>query len=72
MLEDSLVTMTGRTVALRIYVDPSMAARAAYAMDALKRAMKWDEDTIGREYGLNLFMIVAVRDFNLEAMENRG
>jgi aminopeptidase N len=72
MLEDSLVTMTGRTVALRIYVDPGMAPRAAYAMDALKRSMKWDEDTFGREYDLDLFMIVAVRDFNFGAMENKG
>ncbi len=71
-LADSLVTMSGRTVALRIYVDPGMAPRAAYAMDALKRSMKWDEDTFGREYDLDLFMIVAVRDFNFGAMENKG
>ena len=72
VLEDKLVTMTGRTVILRIYVDPGMATRAAYAMDALKRAMKWDEETFGREYDLDLFMIVAVRDFNFGAMENKG
>jgi aminopeptidase N len=72
VLEDKLVTMTGRTVDLRIYVDPGMAPRAAYAMDALKRAMKWDEDAFGREYDLDLFMIVAVRDFNFGAMENKG
>ena len=72
VLEDKLVTMTGRTVDLRIYVDPGMAARAAYAMDALKRAMRWDEETFGREYDLDLFMIVAVRDFNFGAMENKG
>src|SRR6185437_8893846 len=72
VLEDKLVTMSGRTVALRIYVDPGMAPRAAYAMDALKRAMKWDEETFGREYDLDLFMIVAVRDFNFGAMENKG
>jgi aminopeptidase N len=71
-LADSLVTMSGRTVALRIYVDPGMAPRAAYAMDALKRSMKWDEDAFGREYDLDLFMIVAVRDFNFGAMENKG
>jgi aminopeptidase N len=64
--------MTGRTVDLRIYVDPGMAPRAAYAMDALKRSMKWDEDAWGREYDLDLFMIVAVRDFNFGAMENKG
>ena len=72
VLEDSLVTMSGRTVALKIYVDPGMSARAAYAMDALKRSMKWDEQAFGREYDLDLFMIVAVRDFNFGAMENKG
>src|SRR5436190_10631650 len=72
VLADRLVTMTGRTVELKIYVDPGMAARAAYAMDALKRSMKWDEEAFGREYDLDLFMIVAVRDFNFGAMENKG
>lgn len=72
MLEDQLVTMSGRTVDLRIYVDPGMAPRAAFAMDALKRSMKWDEEAYGREYDLDLFMIVAVRDFNFGAMENKG
>jgi aminopeptidase N len=72
VLEDSLVTMSGRTVDLRIYVDPGMAPRAAYAMDALKRSMMWDEEAFGREYDLDLFMIVAVRDFNFGAMENKG
>jgi len=71
-LADSLVTMSGRTVELKIYVDPGMAPRAAYAMDALKRSMKWDEEAFGREYDLDLFMIVAVRDFNFGAMENKG
>jgi aminopeptidase N len=72
VLEDKLVTMSGRTVDLRIYVDPGMASRAAYAMDALKRSMTWDEQAFGREYDLDLFMIVAVRDFNFGAMENKG
>ena len=72
VLDDSFVTMSGRTVDLRIYVDPGMAPRAAYAMDALKRSMKWDEEAFGREYDLDLFMIVAVRDFNFGAMENKG
>ncbi|HEX6861056.1 MAG TPA: aminopeptidase N [Caulobacteraceae bacterium] len=71
-LADSFVTMSGRTVDLRIYVDPGMAGRATYAMDALKRSMKWDEEAFGREYDLDLFMIVAVRDFNFGAMENKG
>ncbi|MDO8912680.1 MAG: aminopeptidase N [Phenylobacterium sp.] len=71
-LADKLVTMSGRTVDLKIYVDPGMSDRAAYAMDALKRSMKWDEEVFGREYDLDLFMIVAVRDFNFGAMENKG
>ncbi|HEY5411179.1 MAG TPA: aminopeptidase N [Caulobacteraceae bacterium] len=72
MIEDSFVTMTGRTVDLRIYVDPGQGPRAVYAMDALKRSMRWDEEAFGREYDLDLFMIVAVRDFNFGAMENKG
>jgi aminopeptidase N len=72
VLEDSFVTMSGRKVELKIYVDPGQAKRAAYAMDSLKRAMKWDEEVFGREYDLDLFMIVAVRDFNMGAMENKG
>ncbi len=72
VLEDSRVTMSGRTVALKIFVDPGQSARAAYAMDSLKRAMAWDEEVFGREYDLDLFMIVAVRDFNFGAMENKG
>ncbi|PHY22374.1 aminopeptidase N [Caulobacter sp. BP25] len=72
VLTDSFVTMSGREVALKIFVDPGQAARAAYALDSLKRAMKWDEEAFGREYDLDLFMIVAVRDFNFGAMENKG
>ncbi|MGI8840334.1 MAG: aminopeptidase N, partial [Caulobacteraceae bacterium] len=72
VLEDSFTTMNGRRVSLRIFVDPGMAERAAYAMDSLKRAMRWDEEAFGREYDLDLFMIVAVRDFNFGAMENKG
>jgi aminopeptidase N len=71
-LADGFTTMSGRRIDLRIYVDPGQAGRAEYAMDALKRSMKWDEDTYGREYDLDLFMIVAVRDFNFGAMENKG
>ncbi|MGA2952107.1 MAG: aminopeptidase N [Caulobacteraceae bacterium] len=72
VLEDSFTTMSGREVALRIYVDPGLSPRAVYAMDSLKRAMRWDETAFGREYDLDLFMIVAVRDFNYGAMENKG
>jgi aminopeptidase N len=71
-LSDSFETMTGRAIDLRIYVDPGYAARATYAMGALKRSMAWDEQAFGREYDLDLFMIVAVRDFNFGAMENKG
>lgn len=70
--EDTFTTMSGRTVDLKIYVDTGMSARAEYAMDALKRSMTWDEQAYGREYDLDLFMIVAVRDFNFGAMENKG
>lgn len=72
VLTDKFVTMSGREVALKVFVDPGQAARAAYALDSLKRAMKWDEEAFGREYDLDLFMIVAVRDFNFGAMENKG
>ena len=72
VLEDMFVTMSGREVTLRVFVDRGLAPRAAYAMDSLKRAMRWDETAFGREYDLDLFMIVAVRDFNFGAMENKG
>jgi aminopeptidase N len=71
-VEDRFVTASGRNVALRIYVRPGDEARCAYAMDALKRSMRWDEEAYGREYDLDLFMIVAVDDFNMGAMENKG
>src|SRR5207344_40511 len=64
--------MSGREVALRIYVEAGKEERAAYAMEALKRAMRWDEEAFGREYDLDVFMIVAVSDFNMGAMENKG
>jgi aminopeptidase N len=72
VLEDAFTTASGRVVRLQIFVDTGMAPRAAYAMDALKRSMAWDEQAYGREYDLDLFMIVAVRDFNMGAMENKG
>jgi aminopeptidase N len=71
-IHDEFVTQSGRKVALGIYVDPGDAPRAGYAMDALKRSMKWDEDAFQREYDLDAFNIVAVRDFNFGAMENKG
>ena len=72
VLADSFTTMSGRNIPLEIFVDPGNAGQAEYAMDALKRSMKWDEEEYGREYDLDLFMIVAVRDFNFGAMENKG
>ncbi|MBM3529000.1 MAG: aminopeptidase N [Alphaproteobacteria bacterium] len=71
-IEDTFVTKSGRKVALRIYVEPGKEDRAAYAMDSLKRSMRWDEEAFGREYDLDVFMVVAVSDFNMGAMENKG
>src|SRR6476659_8029776 len=71
-VEDRFVTMSGRTVTLRIYVEHGKEDRCGYAMDSLKRAMRWDEETFGRDYYLDIFMIVAVSDFNMGAMENKG
>ena len=72
LLEDNFTTMSGREIPLTIYVDPGDASRAEYAMDSLKRSMRWDEEVFAREYDLDRFMIVAVRDFNFGAMENKG
>ena len=69
---DSFETMSGRKVRLGIHVEPGKQDRAAYAMDALKRSLRWDEDVFGREYDLDVFNIVAVSDFNMGAMENKG
>ncbi len=71
-VSDSFITMSGRDIRLDIFVDPGDAGRADYAMGALKRSMKWDEEAFGREYDLDRFMVVAVRDFNFGAMENKG
>ena len=71
-IHDSFTTKSSRKIALGIYVDPGDSERARYAMDALKRSMKWDEDVFQREYDLDVFNIVAVRDFNFGAMENKG
>ncbi len=69
---DSFTTMNGDEIALAIHVDKGDAERAAWAMDSLKRSMTWDEQTYGRAYDLGVFNIVAVRDFNFGAMENKG
>ena len=64
--------MDGRDVALNIWVRPGDEGRTAYALDALKRSMAWDEQVYGRAYDLDIFNIVAVDDFNMGAMENKG
>ena len=71
-VEDRFTTRSGREVTLRIYVEPHNIDRCGHAMDSLKRAMRWDEDVYGLEYDLDTFMIVAVDDFNMGAMENKG
>jgi aminopeptidase N len=71
-INDSFTTMEGRTVDLGIYVERGKAESAHYAMDALKRSFRWDEEVFGRAYDLDVFNIVAVSDFNMGAMENKG
>ncbi|ARG96377.1 aminopeptidase N [Legionella micdadei] len=71
-VQDKFVTASGKTVDLHIYVEPGNEDKCAHAMASLKRAMRWDEDVYGREYDLNIYMIVAVSDFNMGAMENKG
>ena len=72
VVEDTFVTCSGRSVALEIYVEAKDINKCQHAMLSLKNAMRWDEQTYGREYDLDIFMIVAVDDFNMGAMENKG
>ncbi|SDX38510.1 aminopeptidase N [Litoreibacter albidus] len=69
---DTFTTMSGKEVELNIWVRPGDLNKCAFGMDALKRSMAWDEKVYGREYDLDLFNIVAVDDFNMGAMENKG
>ncbi|WP_417603052.1 aminopeptidase N [Primorskyibacter flagellatus] len=69
---DRFTTMSGRDVELNIWVRPGDLHKCAFGMEALKKSMKWDEDVYGREYDLDIFNIVAVDDFNMGAMENKG
>lgn len=71
-VKDTFLTKTGRTVQLHFYVEKGNEQKCEHAIEALKKAMKWDEDTYGREYDLDIYMIVAVSDFNMGAMENKG
>lgn len=72
VLEDRFVTRSGREVKLQIFVRKGLEPRCQHAMNALKWSMKWDEDTYGLEYDLDIFMIVVAEDFNMGAMENKG
>jgi aminopeptidase N len=69
---DHYVTKSGRNVLLEIYVDKGNLGKTRHAMDSLKNSMKWDEETFGLEYDLDIYMIVAVDSFNMGAMENKG
>ncbi|MFC3693180.1 aminopeptidase N [Chenggangzhangella methanolivorans] len=72
VVEDSFVTMGGRDVALKVFVEHGREDQALHAMEAIKASMKWDEEAFGREYDLDVFMVVAVSHFNMGAMENKG
>lgn len=72
LVEDTFTTRSGRVVPLKIWCDPGNEGRCRHAMESLKRAMVWDEEVFGLEYDLDVFQIVAVHDFNMGAMENKG
>lgn len=72
LLEDTYTTLSGRRVKLQIFAQYGLQERCRHAMESLKLAMKWDEDTYGLEYDLDLYMIVVADDFNMGAMENKG
>ncbi len=72
VVEDSFTTCSGREIALAIYVEEKDLDKCDHAMRSLQASMAWDEQRYGREYDLDLFMIVAVDDFNMGAMENKG
>ncbi|GHD71945.1 aminopeptidase N [Vogesella fluminis] len=71
-LKDSYITASGRRVALEIWTVPADQDKVEFAMGAVKRSMQWDEERFGLEYDLDIYMIVAVGDFNMGAMENKG
>ena len=70
--EDTFTTMSGHDILLQVFVEAENSHKCGHALMSLKQAMKWDEDTYGREYDLDIYMIVAVNDFNMGAMENKG
>jgi len=71
-IKDTFKTMSGREIALEIYVEDHNKDKCDHAMRSLQNAMRWDEEVFGREYDLDIYMIVAVDDFNMGAMENKG
>ena len=71
-ITDSFITQSGRTISLQIFVEAHDLDKCDHAMQSLKNAMRWDEQVYGREYDLDLYMIVAVGHFNMGAMENKG
>ena len=71
-VEDEFTTRSGRKVNLQIYVEHHNADKCAHAMQSLQKAMRWDEERFGLEYDLDTYMVVAVDDFNMGAMENKG
>ncbi len=71
-VDDSFTTCSGRDVALQVFVEEKDLDKCDFALRSLKKAMRWDEEVYGREYDLDIFMIVAVDDFNMGAMENKG
>ena len=71
-LQDEFITAAGRRVDLRLYVEPHNMHKTAFAMESLKKAFKWDEERFNLSYDLDIYMIVAVDDFNMGAMENKG
>ena len=71
-IEEEFVTRSGRIIELKIFVEERNKDKCGHAMRSLKKAMRWDEEVFGLEYDLDTFMIVAVDDFNMGAMENKG
>lgn len=72
VIEDMFKTQSGRDITLSVYVEKGYKDQASFSLQALKEAMRWDEIAYGREYDLDVYMIVAIGDFNMGAMENKG
>ena len=72
ILHDSFKTMSGRDVTLSLFLDKGTSNQGHHALESLKKSMRWDEENYNREYDLDIYMVVAVSDFNFGAMENKG